>query len=142
MCCSWQDKFHLKSTFINKNPLEFHILIIFIHPPLSHTNTHTLAKGWHDKTWLERISLPLLCKYMQITIFDCIFKLIKRQRFFFMFIAIEVYIVCFHLHRLVSLLTFVGIRSCQILNLVKVNAHNKYSESSVKILSKTMSKLR
>lgn len=82
MCCSWQDKFHLKSTFVNKNPLEFHILIIFIHPPLSHTNTHTLAKGWHDKTWLERISLPLLCKYMQITIFDCIFKLIKQQRFF------------------------------------------------------------
>lgn len=41
MCCSWQDKFHLKSTFINKNPLEFHILIIFIHPPPFPIQTHT-----------------------------------------------------------------------------------------------------
>lgn len=112
-----------------------HILI----PPFP---IQTLVDSWHGETWIERF-----CNHYSVNIrkssYFIVYSNWSNSRYFFIvFMTLGISIACFHLHRLVSLLTFVGIRSCQISNLVKVNTHNKYSESSVKILSKIMSKLQ
>lgn len=138
MCCNWQ------TTFIHKNPLELvssysHTHMLYPPPPFP---IQTLVDSWHGKTWIERF-----CNHYSVNIRKSSYFIVysnwsNSRDFFIVFMTLGISIACFHLHRLVSLLTFVGIRSCQISNLVKVNTHNKYSESSVKILSKIMSKLQ